>query len=73
MGEGAKKITEHEYIHYILKSGTPVEKRDFLATLEGQLFLKEGKVWFENTKIELVTPLHVQISPNTPESQESGN
>ncbi len=44
MGEGAKKVTEREYIHYILKSGNPVEKRDFLATLEGQLVLKEGRV-----------------------------
>lgn len=52
MGEGAKKLTEQEYIHYILKKGTPVEKKDFLSTLEGQLFLKGGKVWFEGTKIE---------------------
>ncbi len=52
MGEGAKKVTELEYIHYILKKGTPVEKKDFLSTLEGQLFLKGGKVWFEGTKVE---------------------
>jgi site-specific DNA recombinase len=45
MGENAKKLTSAEYIQYILKSGTPVEKRDFLNTLEGQLYLKGGKVW----------------------------
>lgn len=73
MGEGAKKITEHEYIHYILKSGTPVEKRDFLATLEGQLFLKEGKVWFKNAENESITPLQVQISPNATAPQGNGN
>ncbi|QQR54601.1 recombinase family protein [Candidatus Peregrinibacteria bacterium] len=52
MGEGAKKLTEQEYIHYILKKGTPVEKKDFLSTLEGQLYLKGGKVWLDDTKIE---------------------
>ena len=48
MGENAKEISEYEYIQYILKSGNAAEKRDFLNTLEGQLYLKSGEVWLED-------------------------
>lgn len=51
MSENAKQISEHEYIQYILKSGNAAEKRDFLSTLEGQLYLKSGEVWLEATKV----------------------
>lgn len=45
MGEDAKEVSEQKYVEYILRHGTPVEKREFLACLEGQLYLKGGKVW----------------------------
>ena len=50
MDEGAKKITEHEYIQYILRNGTRLEKKEFLQCLDGQLYLKEGEVWLEDLK-----------------------
>lgn len=48
MGEDAKEINEQKYVEYILRHGTPVEKREFLSCLEGQLYLKGGKVWLDN-------------------------
>ena len=50
MGDQAKEITNQEYIQYILTNGTPIEKRDFLRCLEGQLYLKGGEVWLGDVK-----------------------
>lgn len=43
-GENSKGISASEYIQYILKNGTAREKRDFLNTIEGQLYLGHGEV-----------------------------
>ncbi|MBT5015927.1 recombinase family protein [Candidatus Peregrinibacteria bacterium] len=44
IGENAKQISPTEYIGYILKNGTSLEKRQFLKCLEGQLWLRSGEV-----------------------------
>lgn len=44
---GAKNcnlIEEQDYITYVLKSGSPTEKRNFLSTIDGQLLLSSGEV-----------------------------
>jgi len=51
MGEQAQQIDEKKYVEYILRNGTPVEKREFLACLEGQLYLKGGKVWLNELQV----------------------
>lgn len=47
-GENSKGISASEYIQYILKNGTATEKKGFLGTLEGQLYLDHGEVSLEN-------------------------
>jgi site-specific DNA recombinase len=44
LGEKAKDINNLDYIQYILRNGTSLEKRAFLQCLEGQLVLKGGAV-----------------------------
>ena len=46
----AKEIDTQDYIQYILKNGTHLEKREFLQCLDGQLYLKGGEVWLEDMK-----------------------
>lgn len=50
MGNEAKEIDTQGYIQYILRNGTHLEKREFLQCLDGQLYLKGGKVWLEDMK-----------------------
>jgi len=50
MGDEAKEIDAQDYIQYILKNGTHLEKREFLQCLDGQLYLKGGAVWLEEIK-----------------------
>lgn len=49
VGENAKQINNMDYIQYILNGGTNFERSQFLKCIEGQLYLKEGKVWLEAT------------------------
>ena len=44
LGENAQQISNQDYIEYILKNGTNIDKRQFLDCLEGYLQLKQGEV-----------------------------
>lgn len=44
LGEKAQEISHKNYIEYILKNSSNMDKRQFLECLEGQLILQEGTV-----------------------------
>lgn len=48
LGDNAKNITHRDYIEYILKNGTNLDKRQFLECLEGNLVLQGKKVIIQN-------------------------
>jgi hypothetical protein len=43
-GENAREISSKDYIEYILKNSTNMDKRQFLECLEGQLVLLNGSI-----------------------------
>ena len=44
LGENAREISSKDYIEYILKNSTNMDKRQFLECLEGQLVLIKGEI-----------------------------
>ena len=44
LGENAREISSKDYIGYILKNSTNMDKRQFLECLEGQLTLTNGNI-----------------------------
>ena len=45
-----KEITSQDYIEYVLKNGSPLEKGQVLRCVKGQLVLKEGEVGLKSKK-----------------------
>ena len=44
LGDSAKQITHEDYIEYVLKNGTNIDKRQFLECLEGRLTIAKGTI-----------------------------
>jgi len=42
--KNTKELTTHEYIKYLLKSGTNIERRNVLNSIKGQLLLIKGEI-----------------------------
>ncbi len=40
----ARKINQRKYVEYLLKNGTPAEKRELLGCLKDRIVLKDGRV-----------------------------
>jgi hypothetical protein len=40
----AQKINQRKYVEYLLKNGTPAEKRELLSCLKDRINLKGGQV-----------------------------
>ncbi len=49
LGENAREISSKDYIEYILKNSTNMDKRQFLECLEGQLTLRDGNIELKST------------------------
>ena len=50
LGENAREISSKDYIGYILKNSTNMDKRQFLECLEGQLVLQEGGIMLTQSR-----------------------